>query len=144
MNNLKPRGVTRSDKSSALNIRGLPQQQMGAFGRPDDKGAQASSLLDRVTSESTLEIDRLIDDLNTLRRRLEDEGNRVQRDLADHSAFSQSVIQLTKIVSDSMVHVKADAIPPSVSQIQNRSDRDPTDMEAQIPTFLTALERELI
>ena len=107
MNNLKPRGLTRSDKSSALNIRDLPQQQMGAFGRPDDKGAQASSLLDRVTSESTLEIDRLIDDLNTLRRRLEDEGNRLQRDFADHSSFSKSVIQLTQIVSDGMAHVKS-------------------------------------
>jgi len=142
MSHLKPRDLTRSDKSTASNIRGLPQQQMGAFGRPDDKGAQASSLLDRVTLESTLEIDRLIDDLNKLRRRLENEGSRLQRDLADHSAFSQSVIQLTKIVSDSMVHVKGDSGPPSISQIENRSDRDPADKETHIPAFLTALERE--
>ena len=142
MNNLKPRGLTRSDKSSALNIRDLPQQQMGAFGRPDDKGAQASSLLDRVTSESTLEIDRLIDDLNTLRRRLEDEGNRLQRDLADHSAFSQSVIQLTKIVSDSMVHVKGNSSSPSMCLVENRSDRDLADKETHIPGFLTALDGE--
>jgi len=144
MSNLKPRDLTRRDKSAVANTQDLSEQKIGVFGRTDDKGAQASTLINRVTLESTFEIDRLIDDLSKLRRRLEDEGNRVQRDLADHSAFSQSVIQLTKIVSDSMVHVKADAIPPSVSQIQNRSDRDPTDMEAQIPTFLTALERELI
>jgi len=144
MSNLKPRDLTRRDKSAVANTQDLSEQKIGVFGRTDDKGAQASTLINRVTLESTFEINRLIDDLSKLRRRLEDEGNRVQRDLADHSAFSQSVIQLTKIVSDSMVHVKADAIPPSVSQIQNRSDRDPTDMEAQIPTFLTALERELI
>ena len=144
MSNLKPRDLTRRDKSAVANTQDLSEQKIGVFGRTDDKGAQASTLINRVTLESTFEIDRLIDDLSKLRRRLEDEGNRVQRDLADHSAFSQSVIQLTKIVSDSMVHVKADANPPSVSQIQNRSDRDPTDTEAQIPTFLTALERELI
>ena len=144
MSNLKPRDLARSDKSSASNIRGLPQQQIGAFGRPDEKGAQASSLMERVTLDSTREIDRLIGDLNKLRRRLEDEGNRVQRDLADHSAFSQSVIQLTQIVSDSMAHVKGDPSPPSVSQIpENRSDRDPTDTETHIPAFVAALEREL-
>ena len=144
MSNLKPRDLTRRDKSAVANTQDLSEQKIGVFGRTDDKGAQASTLINRVTLESTLEIDRLIEDLNKLRRRLEDEGNRVQRDLANHSAFSQSVIQLTTIVSDSMAHVKGDSNPLSVSQIQNRSDRDPTDMEAQIPTFLTALERELI
>ena len=129
MSNLKPRDLARSDKSSASNSRGLPQQQIGAFGRPDDKGAQASSLMERVTLESTLEIDRLIGDLNKLRRRLEDEGDRVQRDLADHSAFSQSVIQLTKIVSDGMSHVKEISDAPSI-----------IDTKADIPAFLAAIE----
>ena len=140
MSNQKPRDLTRNDKSGAANIQGLPQQRNGAFGRPDDKGTQASSLVSRVTLESTREIDRLIDDLNKLRRKLEDDGNRVQRDLANHSAFSQSVIQLTTIVSDSMAHVKGDFNPPSVSQIRNRPDRHPSDTETQIPAFLTALE----
>ena len=81
----KPRDLMRSDKPAKSNI---PPQQSDTFGRPNDKGAQASSLMERVTLESTLEIDRLIDDLTKLRRRLEDEGNRVQRDLADHSSFS--------------------------------------------------------
>jgi hypothetical protein len=130
MSDLKPRDLTRSDKSAGSNIRDLPPQQNGAFGRPNDKGEQAFSLIGRVTLESTCEIDRLIDDLNKLRRRLEDEGNRVQRDVADHSAFSQSVIQLTKIVSDSMAHVKRDSSPPS------------TDTETHIPAFLTAIEQQ--
>ena len=141
MSNLKPRDLARSDKSSASNIRG-PQQQTGTFGRSDDKGAQASALIDRVTLESTLEIDRLIDDLNKLRRKLEDESNRLQRDLADHSSFGHSVIQLTQIVSDSMAHVKRNPSPPSISQIpENRSDRDPTNAETHIPAFLTSIEQ---
>jgi len=129
MSNLRPRDPARTDKSTASNIRGLPQQQIGAFGRPDDKGAQASSLMDRLTAESTLEIDRLISDLTKLRRRLEDDGNRLQRDLADHSSLSQSVIQLTKIVSDSMAHVKNDSSPLSAVA------------EAPIPAFLTTTEQ---
>ena len=134
----KPRDLMRSDKPAKSNI---PPQQSDAFGRPNDKGAQASSLMDRVTLESTLEIDRLIDDLQKLRSKLEVEGNRVRRDIADHSTLSQSVIQLTKIVSDSMAHVRGDSSPPRVSQIRNRSDRDPTHAETQIPAFLTAIEQ---
>ena len=141
MSNLKPRDLTRRDKSAVANTQDLSEQKIGVFGRTDDKGAQASTLINRVTLESTFEIDRLIDDLSKLRRRLEDEGNRVQRDLADHSAFSQSVVQLTKIVSDSMAHVRGDSSPPRVSQIRNRSDRDPTHAETQIPAFLTAIEQ---
>ena len=136
----KPRDLARSDKSAVSNIQDSPPLQVSAL--RNDKGEQASSLIGRVTLESTLEIDRLIDDLNKLRRKLEDEGNRLQRDLVDHSSFSQSVIQLTKIVSDSMVHVKGNSSPSSISQIENRSDRDPADKETHIPTFLTALERE--
>ena len=141
MSNQKPRDLARSDQSAESNARDFPPQQNGAFGRPNDKGEQASHLIGRVTLDSTREIDQLIGDLSNLRRRLEDEGNRVQRDLADHSAFSQSVVQLTKIVSDSMAHVRGDSSPPRVSQIRNRSDRDPTHAETQIPAFLTAIEQ---
>jgi hypothetical protein len=125
----KPGDLMRSDKSAKSNNRDLSAQQNGAFGRPNDKGAQASSLMERVTLDSTLEIDRLIDDLNKLRRRLEDEGNRVQRDLANHSAFSQSVIQLTQIVSDGVAHVKEISDAPSV-----------IDTKVDIPAFLAAIE----
>ena len=140
MSNIKPRDLARSDKSAVSNIQDSPPLQVSAL-RPNDRGEQASSLIGRVTLESTLEIDRLIDDLNKLRRKLEDEGNRLQRDLVEHSSFSQSVIQLTKIVSDSMVHVKGVSSSSNKSQIQKRSDRDPTDTETHIPAFLTGIEQ---
>jgi len=107
MTNLKPRDPARSDKSSVSNIKDLQLQQHSVFGRPIDTGEQASSFIGGVALESTRQIDRLIDDLNKLRQRLEDEGNRLQRDFADHSSFSKSVIQLTQIVSDGMAHVKS-------------------------------------
>ena len=107
MINLNPRDLVRSDKSAASNIKDLPPQQQSVFGRPNDTGEQASSFIGGVALESTRQIDQLIDDLNKLRQRLEDEGNRLQRDFADHSSFSKSVIQLTQIVSDGMAHVKS-------------------------------------
>ena len=143
MSNLKPRDLTRRDKSAVANTQDLSEQKIGVFGRTDDKGAQASTLINRVTLESTFEIDRLIDDLSKLRRKLEDEGSRVQRDLADHASFSQSVVQLTKIVSDSMAHVKRDSSPPNYKlNPEPARIAPPTDTEPHIPAFLTALERE--
>jgi hypothetical protein len=143
MSNLKPRDMARSAKATESGVRDLPQQQNGALDRLTDKSEQIFSLMGRVTLESTLEIDRLIDDLSKLRRKLEDEGNRVQRDLADHASFSQSVVQLTKIVSDSMAHVKRDSSPPSYKlNPEPARIAPPTDTEPHIPAFLTALERE--
>ena len=143
MSNIKPRNLAGSDKAAESSVRDLPQQQNAALSRLTDKSEQIFSLMGRVTLESTLEIDRLIDDLSKLRRKLEDEGNRVQRDLADHASFSQSVIQLTKIVSDNMAHVKRDSSPPSHKPIpESVRIVTPTDTEPHIPAFLTALERD--
>jgi hypothetical protein len=72
----------------------------------------------------------LIDDLQRLRSKLEVEGNRVRRDIAGHSTLSQSVIQLTKIVSDSMAQVKMVSDAPS------------TDTRVDIPAFLAAVEQQ--
>ena len=69
MTNLKPRDPARSDKSPVSNIKDLPPQQHGVFGRPFDTGEQASSFIGGVALESTRQIDQLIDDLNKLRQR---------------------------------------------------------------------------
>jgi hypothetical protein len=117
MSDVKARDVTRSNKPPGFEgtVRDLPRQQSSSVPRrPDDKGEQASALIGRITLASTHEIDRLVDDLKSLRGKLEDEGSRVQRDIADHSSLSQSVIQLTKIVSDSMAHVKEVSDAPSI------------------------------
>ena len=117
MSDVKARDLTRSNKPPGFEgtVRDLPRQQSSIVPRrPDDKGEQASALIGRITLESTHEIERLVDDLKSLRGRLEDEGSRVTRDIADHLSLSHSVIQLTKIVSDSMAHVKDISDAPSI------------------------------
>ena len=68
----------------------------------------------RVSGESTREIDYLIDGLKGLRKKLDDDGQRVQREIAEYSSLSQSVIQLTKIISEGMTHVKAVPDAPTI------------------------------
>ena len=123
MSNARPRDPSFSDRPAELegNIRELARRQTGAPRRPDDTGEQASNSVRRMALESTREIDRLIDDLKNLRGKLEDDGNRVQRDVAAYASLSQSVVQLTKIVSDSMTHVKAYSDAPSSSMAARNS-----------------------
>jgi hypothetical protein len=59
-------------------------------------------LLCRVSKTSISEVDSLIGELQTLRRKLQTEGDRIQRDIAGYAELSQQVMQLTTIISDSV------------------------------------------
>ena len=41
-------------------------------------------------------------ELKTLHKKLQTDGDRIQRDIAEHAELSQQVMQLTKIISDSV------------------------------------------
>ena len=120
MSIVKPRGLSRNDQPAEIegNIRELVRRESGAIRQPGDVREQAtddlSSLVDRVSGESTREIDYLIDGLKGLRKKLDDDGERVQREIAEYSSLGQSVIQLTKIISEGMTHVKTVADAPTI------------------------------
>jgi hypothetical protein len=67
---------------------------------------EMASLISRVSGQSVGEIDHLIDGLQGVRRKLVDEGDRLEREVVEYVAFSQSVSQLTKIVSEGMTAIK--------------------------------------
>jgi hypothetical protein len=121
MSFLKSRELTRSGKQPEIegNIRELVRQQGNSIRRPDAAGEQAtnelSNLLREVSLHSTREVDRLIDDLKLLREKLEMQGNRVHRDIVEYASLSQSVVQLTKIVSEGMTHVKRVPDAPGIA-----------------------------
>jgi hypothetical protein len=60
------------------------------------------TLLRGVSKTSIDEIDTLIAELQTLRRKLQSDGDRIQRDITKHAELSQQVMQLTTIISDSV------------------------------------------
>jgi hypothetical protein len=61
-----------------------------------------STLLQRVAGSSVQEIDRLITELQTLRDMLQEEGARVQREITEYAHLSQSAMQSTKIIAESL------------------------------------------
>jgi len=64
-----------------------------------------SSLVSGISVRSVHEIDHLIEGLQGLREKLNNDGDHLHRQIAQYAAFSQSVVDLTKIVSDGMASV---------------------------------------
>ena len=64
------------------------------------------SLLQRVAGTSVKDINGLIAELETLRALLQEEGARVQREVAEYAHLSQSAMQSTKIIADSLAQWK--------------------------------------
>jgi hypothetical protein len=78
-----------------------------AFRQPESGDGETSTenlgnLLRQLSKTSLSEIDNLISELQTLRRKLQTDGDRIERDIAKHAELSQQVMQLTTIISDSV------------------------------------------
>jgi len=105
MNSVKP--IDKSTETEVEgNIRELVRRDSSAFRHPENESEVSASnlniLLGRVSGTSMREIDDLIDGLQTLREKLQADGIRVQRDIVEYAELNQSVIQLTKIISESV------------------------------------------
>ena len=75
--------------------------------------ANLGSVVQRVSGTSIAEIDGLVEELQTLRRHLESEGVRVQRAIAQFAALSQSSVQSTNAIKDTLNQMKKVANLPS-------------------------------
>ena len=81
-----------------------------------------SDLLGRVSINSTGEIDSLIGDFEQLRRKLQTDSERIQREIEEYTALSQQVMQFTKVISESVDKVRASVDRPTRAP-QERQDR---------------------
>ncbi len=106
----KPIASAEIDKSAETeiegNIRELVRRDVTALRQPEGEteltGNNLSTLLRRVSGNSTREIDNLMTELQTLRDKLQTDGDRIQRDIMEYAALNQSIMQLTKIISESV------------------------------------------
>ena len=121
MNFAKPFGTVEIDKSTETEVEGNIREltRGGAALRQADSGDSEmtannlSTLLRRVSGSSTRQIDNLIGELRTLREKLQSDGDRVQRDIVEYAALSQSVMQLTRIVAESVKIFQTTRKPPN-------------------------------
>ncbi len=128
MSIMKPRGLQRSDKPAEVegNIRDLVRRQRSAVRQSnnnyEDAARELASLVNRVSGDATREVDHLIGGLSHVRQKLDDEAARLHHDIVEFASLSQSVMQLTNIVSDGMSHVARVTEAPNVAEEAPASD----------------------
>ena len=128
MSILKPRGLQRSDKPAEVegNIRDLVRHQRSAVrqsnSNSEDAARELASLVNSVSGDATREVDHLIGGLSHVRQKLDDEAARIHHDIVEFASLSQSVVQLTNIVSDGMTHVAKVAEAPGIAEDTPASD----------------------
>ena len=76
------------------------QQQNVADGQ--QVASNISSLLQRTAGTSVREVDALIGELEKLRDRLKRDAARVQSELVEYATLSQSTLQSTRVISESL------------------------------------------
>ena len=110
MNIARPLGSAEIEKSSEVEVgENIHEFARGgaAFRQSESADDEMSTdnlctLLRRVSETSTREIENLIGELQTLRKKLQADSNRIQRNIAEYAELSQQVMQLTGIISESV------------------------------------------
>jgi len=83
----------------------LRAKKAGLANESKETGDNFPLLVSQISSQSVHEIDHLIEGLRGVRKKLDKDGDRLQLEIEQYTAFSQSIIELTKIVSDGMTIV---------------------------------------
>jgi hypothetical protein len=118
MNLFKSREAVDLDASAKTDgvgdIREFIRRDFASVRRPTENEGEMvanniSSLLQRVSGSSVQEIDRLIGELQTARDTLQNEGERVQREIIQYANLSQAAMRSTKIIAESLTNWQASA-----------------------------------
>ena len=105
--------MTTFHRRPQFNVYKLPSARAAEKEEDDQMPTEnLSDLLGRVSNNSTGEIDSLIGDFQQLRRKLQADRERIQRDIEEYTALSQQVMQMTKTISESVEKVRASADRP--------------------------------
>ena len=124
-------------------IRELVRRDVATFRRAPDAESQAvannidmeanntGTLLQRIAGSSVQEIDALIGELQAMRQMLQAESARVQREITKYAHLSQSTMQASKIISDSLSKWKAEATR-GVTHTTRHSGEPPGNLRARM------------
>jgi hypothetical protein len=83
-----------------------PRRQIANGGDSESVINNLGLLLQRVSLNSVNEIDELISELKILRDQLQHDGDRMARDILGYASLSQTAMQSTKILTESLTNRK--------------------------------------
>jgi hypothetical protein len=118
MNIVKQRALSSSGAAFEMDMRHLLREKNSKTSNHEGEqaGSEVSAMISRISGQSISDVDDLIRGLQGLRKKLGDEGDRLERDIRSYAAFSQSVVDLANIVSEGMAVVQS---PNSISEIDD-------------------------
>lgn len=106
-------GSTQTVAAIELDMRDILRRRKT---RQSDAVQDLASLVSQISGRSVHEIDHLIAGLQGVREKLNNDGDRLHRQIEQHVSFSQSIVQLSEIISDGMASVdQAVPAPPDVA-----------------------------
>lgn len=89
--------------------RPTPSMAPSSVSEPDEADAAVSNvntLIQRVAGASLAEIENLIAELESLRDLMQDEGERVQRELAGYAQLSHAAMKSSRLIADNLAQWK--------------------------------------
>jgi hypothetical protein len=89
--------------------------------RKDRADGNADWLPEQMATDVIKHIDRLLLELQAHRQRLLSQGARVHQDLVEYATLSQSTMQSTKIITESLTHWKRNRDAPAVAKERDRT-----------------------
>ena len=127
MSTLKSSGLVPNQSAFEVDMRNLLRARKTngsaeVSTESEERNVELASQISQISFQSVQEIDRLIDGLQGIRQKLDDDGDRIQRQIGQYVSFSQSIVDLTKIVSDGMTAIKTMA--PEVIELPKASPAD--------------------
>jgi hypothetical protein len=115
MNTSKLRNSTAIDKALAITaiekddlevkLEGSSNAEQVQAGEPATTVDHAAMFLRGISASSSSQIDALVTDLQNLRERLVDDVARVEQSIIAFATLNQSVMQLAKLIADSIAQV---------------------------------------
>jgi hypothetical protein len=113
-------------------IREFVRRDLSALRRSSDADSEMiasniGALLQRVAGTSVEEIDKLISELQNLREMLSSEGARVQREIIQYATLSQSAMQSTKIIAESLTQWRRPPESPRTAESPRAAEAQSVD-----------------
>jgi CRISPR/Cas system CSM-associated protein Csm2 small subunit len=109
MSTLKSPGLVPNQSGFEIDMRSVLRSKRAngsaTVNESEEQNFELASQISQISFRSVQEIDHLIDGLQGIRKKLDDDGDRIQRQIGEYVTFSQSIVDLTKIVSEAMTAI---------------------------------------
>jgi hypothetical protein len=113
----KPSEVAEIRKSTELSAGGniselapaIDASRLAEMSDGQTSADNLGTLVRRVSESSSQQIENLVGELQSLRKKLHSDGNRIQSEIEEYAVLNQQVMQLTTIISESMSKLPANS-----------------------------------